>query len=194
MNDRAAGVRMKTAAVCAALFAALPVSAGPSTSTLGTYLQQLERSLVSQGALRTERGSRMFSRTPPTSVLWGRSAELIFSATGKPIDWASTNGAKLRVGTDPKAAVSGADCVITDTWVSMSDIDASNRHNLLEPFQVNDQLMANAAPDAIFMHCLPAHRDDEATSAVMDGPHSVIFDEAENRLHAQKALLEFLLA
>jgi ornithine carbamoyltransferase len=109
------------------------------------------------------------------------------------LDWASTNGAKLRVGTDPKAAVSGADCVITDTWVSMSDVDSSNRHSLLEPFQVNDQLMANAASDAIFMHCLPAHRDEEVTPSVIDGPQSVVWDEAENRIHAQKAILRWCL-
>jgi ornithine carbamoyltransferase len=109
------------------------------------------------------------------------------------LDWASTNGAKLRVGTDPKAAVSGADCVITDTWVSMNDVDSSNRHNLLEPFQVNDQLMENAASDAIFMHCLPAHRDEEVTPSVIDGPQSVVWDEAENRIHAQKAILRWCL-
>lgn len=109
------------------------------------------------------------------------------------LDWAQANGARLSIGTDPQAAVSGADCVITDTWVSMNDVDASNRHNLLEPYQVNDQLMAHAAPDAVFMHCLPAHRGEEVTPSVIDGPQSVVWDEAENRIHAQKAILRWCL-
>jgi ornithine carbamoyltransferase len=96
---------------------------------------------------------------------------------------------------DPAKAVAGADLVVTDTWVSMHDAQTARerRHNQLRPYQVNERLMAQAAPDALFMHCLPAHREDEATSAVMDGPHSVIFDEAENRLHAQKAILRWCL-
>jgi hypothetical protein len=83
--------------------------------------------------------------------------------------------------------------VVTDTWVSMHDSQSAKerRHNQLRPYQVNEALMAHAKPDALFMHCLPAHRDEEATNAVMDGPHSVIFDEAENRLHAQKAILRW---
>jgi ornithine carbamoyltransferase len=109
------------------------------------------------------------------------------------LDWAAENGARLSIGTDPHAAVAGADCVVTDTWVSMSDVDASNRHNLLEAYQVNDHLMSKAAPDAIFMHCLPAHRGEEVTSSVIDGPQSVVWDEAENRLHAQKAILRWCL-
>merc|ERR1711964_5899 len=88
---------------------------------------------------------------------------------------------------DPNKAVIGADLVVTDTWVSMHDPQSARerRHNQLRAYQVNDALMAKAKPDALFMHCLPAHRDDEVTSSVMDGPRSVIFDEAENRLHAQ---------
>ena len=96
---------------------------------------------------------------------------------------------------DPQKAVEGADLVVTDTWVSMHDPQSARerRHNQLRGYQVNDALMALAKPDALFMHCLPAHRDDEATSSVMDGPHSVIFDEAENRLHAQKAVMRWCL-
>ena len=91
--------------------------------------------------------------------------------------------------TTAEAAVEGADCVITDAWVSMHDADGERRHNILAPYQVNERLMKLAKPDALFMHCLPAHRNEEVTDAVMDGPHSVVFDEAENRLHIQKAIL-----
>ncbi len=96
---------------------------------------------------------------------------------------------------NPDEAVAGADLVVTDTWVSMHDPQSARerRHNQLRGYQVNAALMAKAKPDALFMHCLPAHRDDEATSEVMDGPHSVIFDEAENRLHAQKAVMRWCL-
>ncbi len=96
---------------------------------------------------------------------------------------------------NPQEAVDGADLVVTDTWVSMHDPQSARerRHNQLRGYQVNEDLMTHASDDALFMHCLPAHRDDEATSAVMDGPHSVIFDEAENRLHAQKAVMRWCL-
>jgi ornithine carbamoyltransferase len=107
--------------------------------------------------------------------------------------WARGHGASVSVGTDPRTAVKGADCVVTDTWVSMSDNDAASRHNLLQAYQVNDALMAQAAEDAIFMHCLPAHREEEVTASVIDGPQSVVWDEAENRLHAQKAILRWCL-
>ena len=96
-------------------------------------------------------------------------------------------------GLDPEAAVKDADCVFTDTWVSMGDREAQHRHNILKPYQVNSALMAKAKPDALFMHCLPAHRGEEVTDEVMDGPQSVVFDEAENRLHAQKGLLAWCL-
>jgi ornithine carbamoyltransferase len=105
------------------------------------------------------------------------------------VDWIKTSGASIRVGDDPDEAVEGADCVVTDTWVSMGDRNGSRRHNLLKPYQVNAALMAKAKPDAIFMHCLPAHRGEEVTDEVIDGPQSVVFDEAENRLHAQKGIL-----
>jgi ornithine carbamoyltransferase len=105
------------------------------------------------------------------------------------LQWARVNGADITVTSSAEVAVNGASCVVTDAWVSMHDRDAANRHNLLKPFQVNAALMKRAAPDAIFMHCLPAHRGEEVTGEVMDGPQSVVFDEAENRLHAQKAIL-----
>jgi len=99
----------------------------------------------------------------------------------------------VHVTTDAYEAVDGVDCVVTDTWVSMGDDDAERRHNLLAPYQVNDRLMAAADPEAVFMHCLPAHRDEEVTGSVMDGPQSIVFDEAENRLHAQKGILAWCL-
>ncbi|SHG53655.1 ornithine carbamoyltransferase [Cognatishimia maritima] len=111
------------------------------------------------------------------------------------IDLARSKGSNVEIVRDPLAAVEGADLVVTDTWVSMHDPQSARerRHNQLRPYQVNEQLMAHAKPDALFMHCLPAHRDEEATNAVMDGPNSVIFDEAENRLHAQKAVMRWCL-
>jgi ornithine carbamoyltransferase len=109
------------------------------------------------------------------------------------LDWARTGGAKVMVTEDPVEAVRGADAVISDCWVSMGDEEAGHRHNLLAPYQVNARLMAEAGKDAIFMHCLPAHRGEEVTDEVIDGPQSVVFDEAENRLHAQKGILAWCL-
>ncbi len=108
---------------------------------------------------------------------------------------ARDKGANIEIVRDPARAVEGADLVVADTWVSMHDSQSNRerRHNLLRPYQVNDALMAKAGPNALFMHCLPAHREEEVTSAVMDGPQSVIFDEAENRLHAQKAIMRHCL-
>jgi ornithine carbamoyltransferase len=108
--------------------------------------------------------------------------------------WAKKAKAKIQYSDDPVLCVSGADCVITDTWVSMGDEDEANRRQkLLQPYQVNADLMGHAARDAIFMHCLPAHRGEEVTSDIIDGPQSAVWDEAENRLHAQKAILEWCL-
>jgi ornithine carbamoyltransferase len=101
---------------------------------------------------------------------------------------ARAQGANVVIDRDPQALVDGAHCVITDTWMSMHDTD-TDRSALLEPYQVNAALMAKAAPDALFMHCLPAHRNEEVTDEVMDGAQSVVWDEAENRLHAQKAVM-----
>ncbi len=105
------------------------------------------------------------------------------------------SGQSFSIERDADKAVEGADLVIADTWVSMHDAQSARerRHNMLRPYQVNEDLMARAKPDALFMHCLPAHREEEVTSAVMDGPQSVIFDEAENRLHAQKAIMRWCL-
>ena len=113
------------------------------------------------------------------------------------VRWAQARGAKLRISHRPEAAVDGADCVVTDTWVSMGDEEPANaqaRHNLLAPFRVDERLMKRAARDAIFMHCLPAHRGEEVTEDVIDGSQSVVWDEAENRLHAQKGILSWCLA
>ena len=110
------------------------------------------------------------------------------------LDWVKESGAAIHIGSDPEKAVKGADCVITDTWVSMGDKEANRRHNLLKRYQVNGRLMGKAKADALFMHCLPAHRGEEVTDEVMDGPQSVVFDEAENRLHAQKGILAWCLA
>jgi len=108
-------------------------------------------------------------------------------------DWMQSAGAAIVLSHDPDAAAKDADCIVTDTWVSMGDRDADGRHNLLRRYQVNAELMAKAKPDALFMHCLPAHRGKEVTDEVMDGPQSVVFDEAENRLHAQKGILTWCL-
>ena len=105
------------------------------------------------------------------------------------LDWAKRSGGVIRFTRDPEEAVAGADCVVTDTWVSMGDKDGKKRHNLLKPYQVNRSLMRLAKRDAILMHCLPAHRGEEVTAEIIDGPQSVVFDEAENRLHAQKGIL-----
>jgi len=109
------------------------------------------------------------------------------------LDWAKMSGAAIEIGHDAEEAASGADCIVTDTWVSMGDKDGERRHNLLKPYQVNARLMSRAKSDAIFMHCLPAHRGEEVTDEVIDGPQSVVFDEAENRLHAQKGILAWCL-
>ena len=108
------------------------------------------------------------------------------------MDWIRRTGADVTVTDDPHAAAAGADVVVSDCWVSMGD-DDGNRHNLLAPYRVDARLMAGAGPRAVFMHCLPAHRGEEVTDEVIDGPQSVVFDEAENRLHAQKGILAWCL-
>ncbi len=120
--------------------------------------------------------------------------DLVFSGP-EPLDPEPSLNGRFTTERNPHKAVEGADLVVTDTWVSMHDPQSARerRHNQLRGYQVNAELMAHAKPGALFMHCLPAHRDDEATSEVMDGPHSVIFDEAENRLHAQKAIMRWCL-
>jgi ornithine carbamoyltransferase len=111
------------------------------------------------------------------------------------IRWAKTSKGRVSVTEDVEGAVRGADCIVTDTWISMNDTtQGETRHNLLAPYRVDDRLMKLAKPDAIFMHCLPAHRGEEVTASVIDGPQSVVWDEAENRLHVQKAILAWCLA
>lgn len=108
--------------------------------------------------------------------------------------WAEKNGGRISFMRSPDEAARHADCVVTDTWVSMNQEHRARGHNVFLPYQVNNRLMALAKPDALFMHCLPAHRGEEVTDEVIDGPHSVVFDEAENRLHAQKAVLAWCLS
>lgn len=109
------------------------------------------------------------------------------------VEWAKTRGGKVEIAEKPEAVVKGADCVITDAWVSMGDPDAETQIAMLKSYQVNEALMKLASPKAIFLHCLPAHRGEEVTAGVIDGPQSKVFDEAENRLHAQKAILLWCL-
>ncbi len=107
---------------------------------------------------------------------------------------ADENGSKLKIVTDPKKAVDNCDVIYTDVWISMGDeAEANVKKNILKPYQVNRDLVTHAKGDYIFMHCLPAHRGEEVTDEVFDSEHSVVFDEAENRLHAQKALILYLL-
>jgi ornithine carbamoyltransferase len=111
----------------------------------------------------------------------------------KYVDWARNNGGSVSFTKSAEEAADGADCVVTDCWVSMGQEHRARGHNVFLPYQVNAALMQHAKPDALFMHCLPAHRGEEVTDEVIDGPHSVVFDEAENRLHAQKAVLAWCL-
>jgi ornithine carbamoyltransferase len=109
------------------------------------------------------------------------------------VDWVRREKGQVVLTNDAAKAVRGADCVVTDTWVSMGQSDGARRKRLLKPYGVDDDLMRLAAKGAIFMHCLPAYRGHEVTAEVIDGPQSVVFDEAENRLHAQKAILAWCL-
>jgi len=112
------------------------------------------------------------------------------------VSWIAETKAPVKLTTDPYEAVADVDCVVADTWVSMGDPEdlIASRHNSLAPYQVDERLMAAAKKDAVFMHCLPAHRGEEMTAAVIDGPQSVVFDGAENRLHAQKSILTWCLS
>ena len=131
------------------------------------------------------------------AVRFGFTLRLACPVSLKPapeiLQWAVSEGGDITVTDDAAAAADGADLVNADTWVSMGDADADARMKLLEPFRVDQALMAGAKADALFMHCLPAHRGEEVTDEVMDGPQSVIWDEAENRLHAQKGILAWCL-
>lgn len=132
-------------------------------------------------------GSKIRVATPAG---YGPDKKIVHSAQ----ELARKTGAVIEIMTNPLAAADGADAVYTDAWASMGqEGEASEREKIFPPYQVNDKLMAAAAPSALFMHCLPAHRGQEVTNAVMDSPQSVIFDQAENRLHVQKAILMLLL-
>ncbi|MDK1377779.1 MULTISPECIES: ornithine carbamoyltransferase [unclassified Sinorhizobium] len=109
------------------------------------------------------------------------------------LNWARNNGGDVLLCHEAEQAVAGAHCVVTDTWVSMNQEHRARGHNVFQPYQVNEALMKHAHPDALFMHCLPAHRGEEVTDEVIDGPQSVVFDEAENRLHAQKSILAWCM-
>jgi len=123
------------------------------------------------------------ARYRPNQALWAAAARM-----GK------ASGAKLMWESDPKKAARGADVIYTDVWASMGkEHERAARQRTLRPYQVNADLMAKAGDDALFMHCLPAHRGEEVTDEVLDGPQSVIWDEAENRLHAQKGILAWCL-
>ena len=116
-----------------------------------------------------------------------------FAPDAKLIEQSRAKGATIELTNEAATIVAGADAVVTDTWVSMGDEDAARRRQLLQPFQVNEAIMEAAGPEAVFMHCLPAHRGEEVTDAVIDGPQSAVWDEAENRMHAQKAILLWCL-
>jgi ornithine carbamoyltransferase len=133
-------------------------------------------------------GAQRFGFAVRAAVPQGREPDV------RVLEWARANGADVTLGHDAGEAVAGADCVITDKWVSMGQEGRAAGGNTFAPYQVNRQLLAHAARDAIFMHCLPAHRGEEVTDEVMDGPQSVVFDEAENRLHVQKAIMVWCLA
>ena len=107
-------------------------------------------------------------------------------------DWAKINNGSIEIFEEPLEAVNNADCVVTDTWTSMGD-GKKSPHNQMAAYQVNEKMMHEASPDAVFMHCLPAHRGEEVTEEVIDGPQSIVWDEAENRLHTQKAILLWCL-
>ncbi|MCB1526622.1 MAG: ornithine carbamoyltransferase [Hyphomicrobiaceae bacterium] len=131
------------------------------------------------------------------AVQFGFAIRVACPASLKPeksvVDWVRGNGGELTITQDAAKAVAGAHCVVTDTWVSMGQSDAPRRKKLLKPYAVDDTLMKKADKKAIFMHCLPAYRGLEVAPSVIDGPASVVFDEAENRLHAQKAILAWCL-
>ena len=155
---------------------------GPIAGKLVAWMGDSNNVLASWVHAAAHFGFRLNIATPPELA---PPAELL--------SWARRNRAQAFATNDAETAARDADCIVTDTWVSMGDVDAEQRHNLLKPYQVDARLMALAKPDAIFMHCLPAHRGEEVTAEVIDGPQSVVFDEAENRLHAQKGILAWCL-
>ncbi len=155
-------------------------------------------SIAGQVVAWTGDGNNVACSWIEAAVRFGFTLRIAAPALRRPpqrvLDWARAQGARIELTEDPEEAVRGARCVVTDAWVSMNDDPGENRHNLLAPYRVTAGLMARAAPDALFMHCLPAHRGEEVTAEVIDGPQSVVFDEAENRLHAQKGVLAWALS
>ncbi|MEL0106664.1 MAG: ornithine carbamoyltransferase [Rhodospirillaceae bacterium] len=143
-------------------------------------------------------GNNMVTSWVHAAVRFGFTLRLACPDTFRPaqalLDWAAGEKGDIVLTADPAEAVKDADLVTTDVWVSMGDEDADKRHQKLSPYQINDRMMGLAKPDAVFMHCLPAHREEEVTASVIDGPQSVVWDEAENRLHAQKAILAWCLS
>jgi ornithine carbamoyltransferase len=159
--------------------------AGAKLAYFGDGANNMAQSYLLGGAMA---GMEVVIATPPA---YRPKAEILAEAEAI----ADRTGAKVSVTADVAAAASAADVVATDTWVSMGqEADAAARRSPFVPFRVDDALMALAAPEAVFIHCLPAYRGKEMTASVIDGPRSRVWDEAENRLHAQKALLIWLLA
>jgi len=142
-------------------------------------------------------GNNMATSWIQAAVRFGFSLRLAcpneLSPAPELLEWARAQGGDVTLGDDAATAAVGADCVVADTWVSMGDKESQFRHNMLAPFRVDARLMGLARPDALFLHCLPAHRGEEVTAEVIDGPQSVVWDEAENRLHAQKGILAWCL-
>ena len=143
-------------------------------------------------------GNNIVTSWVHAAVRFGFSLRLACPEAFRPeqslLDWSKTEKGDVTLTTDPAEAVKDADLVTTDVWVSMGDDNAEARHQHLAPYQINDDVMALAKSDALFMHCLPAHRGEEVTASVIDGPNSVVWDEAENRLHIQKAILSWCLS
>jgi ornithine carbamoyltransferase len=160
-------------------------------------LQEKKGSLAGRTVAWSGDGNNVATSWVHAAVRFGFTLRLACPAELAPspalLDWARREGGHVSLTAEPAEAVAGADCVVTDTWVSMGDEAGGTRHNLLAPYRVDEALMARAKPDAVFMHCLPVKRGEEVTAGVVDGPQSVVWDEAENRLHVQKGILTWCL-
>ena len=160
-------------------------------------LQEKKGSIAGRIVAWSGDGSNVAASWVHAAVRFGFTLRLACPAELRPpqrlFDWAQREGGRVQLTTEPQEAVSGADCVVADTWISMGVEASVNRHNMLAPYRVDERLMAHAKPDAIFMHSLPVKRGEEVTAGVIDGPQSVVWDEAENRLHAQKGILAWCL-
>jgi ornithine carbamoyltransferase len=160
-------------------------------------LQEKKGPLANQVVAWSGDGNNVAASWIHAAVRFGFTLRLACPAALAPpprlIDWALREGGRVSLTSEPAQAVAGADCVVTDTWVSMGVEAGVDRHNMLAAYRVDERLMAHAKPDAVFMHCLPAKRGQEVTAGVIDGPQSVVWDEAENRLHAQKGILVWCL-